>query len=70
MRERHVDDSWAQQLLLQAEARLTEARTFTGRRAAARGPGRSRALGAWLGHVLPRVGWRWLRPVLGPAGPA
>jgi alkylation response protein AidB-like acyl-CoA dehydrogenase len=70
MRQRHVDDPWAQQLLLRAEARLTDARAFTERRAAARDPGRSRAPRGWLGHVLPRVGWRRLRPLLGPANPA
>ena len=69
MRQLHVDDPWARQLLLCSEARLAEARAFTAIRAAVRGPGRPRAARPWLRALRTLVG-RWLlQPLLGPATP-
>jgi len=69
MRQLHVDDPRARQLLLLAEARLVGARAFTAIRAAVRGPGRPRAARPWLRALRTLVG-RWLlQPLLGPATP-
>src|SRR5262245_29067600 len=71
MRQRLIDDPWAQQLLDRAEDRLGLARAFTIRRAVV-GPRRRppRAGRAWLGSLLIAMGQRLLRPVPKPAMPA
>ena len=71
MRQRLIDDPWAQQLLDRAEDRLAGARAFSIRRAVVgprRGlPGAGRV---WLGSLLIATGQRLLRPVPKPAMPA
>jgi len=71
MRQRLIDDPWAQQLLDRAEDRLAGARAFTTRHGAARPPRRPPgAARVWLGSLLIAMGHRLLGPVPKPAAPA
>jgi hypothetical protein len=71
MRQRHVDDPWAQQLLNRAEELLAEARAFMAQQATGLECRRPlRAARVWLGSVLITLGRRLLQPVSKPTAPA
>jgi hypothetical protein len=71
MRQRPIDDAWAQQLLDRAEDRLAGARSFRARQGAVGSPPRSPGAGrVRLGSLLIAMGHRLLRPVPKPATPA
>jgi hypothetical protein len=71
MRQRLIDDPWAQQLLDRAEDRLAGARSFRAGQGAVGSPPRSPGAGrVWLGSLLIAMGHRLLRPVPKQATPA